>query len=108
VVGVVLESERIRNEGSERRVIMGLIARNPFFRQKSLPDELRRSDIVPLSQVSETELILCSLRDWHDEGTTVDHYRLEGFEVTVGAVGGIIRPFGTWDRIVKGVRLTKK
>jgi hypothetical protein len=54
-----------------------------------------------LDQLGETEVILCSLRDWHEEGDEVDQYVLEGFEVTLGAVGGIIRPFGTWNRIVK-------
>jgi hypothetical protein len=104
VVGLALDKERgFRNEPKER-LVMGVIGRNPFYGTKSLPEELSRSSAAPLVQLNETELILCSLRDWHDEGDTVDYYMLQGFEVTAGAVGTIIRPFGTWNKMLKSVR----
>jgi hypothetical protein len=82
--------------------VVGVIGKNPFYNQKSLPDELETSEI-PMSELTETELLICSLRDLHDDGDLVDRYDLEGIEVTVGGGGGILRPFGTWNKMLKGI-----
>jgi hypothetical protein len=82
------------------RIVIGIIARNPFYGRKSLPQELLKSDISPLHELNETELLVCSLKDWYEDGDVVDHYVLQGFEVTVGGVGHVIRPFGTWNNMV--------
>ncbi|HWX83977.1 MAG TPA: restriction endonuclease [Xanthobacteraceae bacterium] len=104
VVGLILDKERHPYRLSEERVVVGVIARNPFYRKKSLPKELLRPGVAPLDQLTETELILCSLRHWHGEGDVVDYYLLQGFEVTTGAVSGIIRPTGTWNKMLKSAR----
>jgi len=64
---------------------------------------LEESD-VPLAEIAETEFLLCSLRDWHGDGDVVDHYALEGVEATIGGRGGVIRPFGTWNKLLKRAR----
>lgn len=102
IVGTVVNRELLRKDNApQERIVKGIIARNPFYRKKVLPKELLKSDISPLHELSETELVVCALRDWHDESDIVDRYVLQGFEVTVGGVGHIIRPFGTWNRILK-------
>jgi hypothetical protein len=72
-----------------------------FFCKKSLPPELLKSEISPLHELKETELLVCSLKDWYEDGDVVDRYALQGFEVTVGGVGHVIRPFGTWNQMLK-------
>src|SRR4051812_3862885 len=81
---------------------IGMIARNPFFRAKHLPPEFNEeAKASVLHEVTETELLLCSLRHWHGAGDIIDHYSLEGFEVTLGGTGYIVRPFCDWGRIVR-------
>ena len=104
VRGIVLNREAFSGPADRRRVVVGLIARNPFYRKKSLPKELVKSEIAPLHQLNETELLICSLRDWLDGGDVVDYYILQGFEVTVGGVGIVVRPFGTWNKILRRAR----
>jgi Holliday junction resolvase len=86
-------------------VVVGVIGRNPFYKRKSLPDELEASEI-PLAELAETELLICSLRDWHDDGDLVDRYDLQGIEATVGGCGAILRPFGTWNKMLKKISRT--
>jgi hypothetical protein len=50
------------------------------------------------------ELILCDLKDHHQEEDQVDHYVLQGFETTDAQYAQVVRPFGTWNEIVKRVR----
>lgn len=91
------DTERRQSE----RLVVGVIARNPFFRKKSLLAELTSDERLALRGLSEVELLLCSLSDWHDDGDIIDHYTLEGFETTYAASANVIRPFGTWNRILK-------
>jgi Restriction endonuclease len=105
VIGTVVNIESHSGDDPNReRVVIGIIARNPFFLKKQLPKELLESKISPLPELNVTELLVCSLKDWHEDGDVIDRYLLEGFEVTVGGVGRIIRPFGTWSRMLKRVR----
>jgi hypothetical protein len=79
--------------------VTGLIVRNPFFERDVLPGELVDYGGVQLHQLRETELLLCSLRDWHDERHIADYYELEGFEICEAGDGKVIRPFGTWNEL---------
>jgi hypothetical protein len=99
VIGTVRNKEQ-RLGASQRSVVVGIIAKNPFNGRKTLPAEMEQSE-VPFCELQETDLLLCSLRDWHDDVDVADRYRLQGFEITVGGIGGIIRPFGTWDNLIK-------
>jgi hypothetical protein len=105
VVGVVANRELHPDNGlNQDCVVIGIIARNPFYQKKEIPKELLESEISPLLELSAAELLVCSLKDWYEDGDVVDRYFLQGFEVTVGGVGRIIRPFGTWNRMLKRVR----
>jgi Restriction endonuclease len=105
VIGKIVSREHFPSaDPSRERFVIGVIARNPFYRSKSLPNELLKSDISPLHELKETELIISSLKDWYEDGDVVDHYVLQGVDVTVGSVGQVIRPFGTWNQIVKRAR----
>jgi hypothetical protein len=84
----------------DERVIVGVIAKNPFFR-KPLPRELQCDDLAGFADLNRTELLLCNLRDWHDEGMVTDAYMLQGFEVTWTYREQMIRPYGTWNRITE-------
>jgi hypothetical protein len=85
----------------DERVVVGVIAKNPFFRKKSLPIELQCDDLSGLVDLNRTELLLCSLQDWHDEGMVVDRYMLQGIEATWTYREQMVRPFGTWNRIIE-------
>lgn len=98
VVGVALQTY----EGREAdRWIVGLIARNPFYGKKHLPRELEVDGAASPHDLLQFELLLCDLRDHLEYGDTVDHYTLQGIETTEAAHVQIIRPFGTWNKIVK-------
>ena len=104
-IGTIVNREISSGDDSAKeRVVVGIIARNPFYRKRSLPQELLKSDISPLHELNETEMLVCSLKDWHEDGDVVDRYDLQGFEVTVGGVGHVIRPFGTWKTMLKQTR----
>ena len=108
-VGVVVSTlGRGRAEDRLERVITGVIAQNPFFPGRSLPVELQCDESAALEGFSDTSLLLCSVRDWHDEGDVVDRYMLEGFEVTSAHRQHLIRPFGTWNRIIADARSTAR
>lgn len=100
VVGTLVRTD----EGREAdRWIVGLVARNPFYRKKKLPRELEL-DGFPLHDLLQMELLLVDLRDHHQEGDQVDHYLVQGVETTDAQYAQIIRPFGTWHEIVKRIR----
>ena len=61
-------------------------------------------DGSPLHDLLQMELMLLDLRDHHQEGDQVDHYVLQGVETTDAQYAQIIRPFGTWNKIVKRIR----
>jgi hypothetical protein len=100
VVGMMVRTDEDREAD---RWIVGLIARNPFYRKKKLPRQLEMEG-SPLHDLLEMELILCDLKDHHQEGDQVDHYELQGIETTDAQYAQIIRPFGTWNRIIKRIR----
>jgi Restriction endonuclease len=100
VVGTLVRTDEDREAD---RWIVGLVARNPFYRKKKLPRELEL-DGSPLHDLLELELLLCDLKDHHQEGDQVDHYVLQGVETTDAQFAQIIRPFGTWHEIVKRIR----
>jgi Holliday junction resolvase len=105
VVGTAISKESLSGGSrSQQHIVVGVVARNSFYRKKSLPRELLRPDVPPLDGLNETELLVCALRDWHDDGDIVDRYSLQGFELTVAGVGLVIRPFGTWNKILKRAR----
>lgn len=81
-------------------VVVGVLARNPFYGKRSLPAEWDELEF-PAPELTETELLLCSLRDWHDDGDVVDYYELQGVEVTLGGAGNVIKPFGTWNEMLR-------
>lgn len=100
VIGHVLKAD-IGPVGTKppSRVVIAVIARNPFYKRSALPKELQDPEILSLRQILDNELLLCDLRDWHDEGSKPDYYYLEGVEVTEGGTGPILRPFGTWNEM---------
>jgi hypothetical protein len=100
VVGTLVRTDADRDAD---RWIVGLVARNPFYRKKKLPRELELEG-SPLHDLLQMELILLDLRDHHQEGDEVDHYVLQGVEMTDAQYAQIIRPFGTWNKIVKRTR----
>jgi hypothetical protein len=102
VVGTIVNRKLFPEDDHRReRIVIGLITQNPFYRKKSIPTELLASNPSLLPELTETELLVCALRHWHDDGMRVDRYMLQGFEVTVGGVGHVIRPFGTWNRLLE-------
>ncbi len=104
VVGTVAENFS-KHEGvpGDRRPIVAVLAKNPFYRKRTLPKELSH-DPALLHDLVSTELLLCDLKDWHDEGDVIDAYLLQGFETTFVYRAQLVRPFGTWRRIMKRVR----
>jgi hypothetical protein len=102
VVGTVFQTSASEFSPTDRSVV-GVIAKNPFCGKRSLPVELSDKE-VPLHDLLGMELILCDLRDWHDVGDTIDTYVLQGFEAAFLHDGQLIRPFGTWKRILKRAR----
>jgi Holliday junction resolvase len=101
---VVSTLTREKNEMEQERVVIGVIARNPFFGGQLLPNELQCDEMLPLQGLPAIELLLCDVRDWHDDGDVVDRYMLQGFEVTQAAGAQLIRPFGTWNKMVRRAR----
>ena len=99
VVGTVVEALTPPLQDTEERMVVGVVAQNPFFRKMTWPRELADLGGGVQVELSETELLLCSLRDNHDESSAVDYYELQGFEVTEAGRGPIIRPFGTWNEL---------
>jgi hypothetical protein len=99
VVGTAVRSY---DDRARDRWVVGLIARNPFYRKKRLPLELEADDST-LHDLLQMELILCCLRDQIECGDEVDGYFLEGIETTEAEYAQIIRPFGTWNRLIKRV-----
>jgi hypothetical protein len=100
VMGTVVRKADGSDLSSKRPVVVGVIAENPFYNCSSLPDELEKLE-VPVAELAGTRLLLCSLKDWHGRGDIVDRYELQGIEATVGGAGGIIRPYGTWNKMLK-------
>lgn len=99
VVGTLV---RTYDDRDNDRWIVGLIARNPFYRKKRLPSELElRGELNDLMQI---ELIFCDLKDHIEEGDEIDQYLLKGVETMDAQYAQIIRPFGTWNKIIKRVR----
>lgn len=96
VVGTAVRSDGARGKG---RWVVGLIANNPFYGKKKLPRELE-IEHAPLRDLLQMELILCHLRDHIEEGDRVGRFLLEGVETTDAQYVQIIRPFGTWNRLV--------
>jgi Holliday junction resolvase len=86
------------------RVVIGVIAENPFFGKQSLPTELQCGGVSHLRDLLKTELLMCAVRDWHDDGDVIDRYALEGFDAMQANGTQVIRPFGTWNRIIKRAR----
>jgi hypothetical protein len=80
----------------EERNVCGIIAKNPFYK-KALPKELLGDKLPPLNELTETELLLCSLRHWHGISHKVGAYKLERIEVTTASAGAVVRPVGNWD-----------
>lgn len=98
--GTIVRRARHSGDYAQERVVIGLVAANPFYQQKSLLPELENTAQETLNELLETELLVCSLRDWHDEEDKGERYLLEGFEITLGDHGQIIRAFGTWNRLL--------
>jgi hypothetical protein len=92
--------EIIRPEYKGDSVVTGIIAYNPFFHTK-LPKELVGDEYSALTQLNNIELLVCDLSDWYDVGDVVDQYVLLGFETSWVNNVLVIRPFGTWENIVK-------
>jgi hypothetical protein len=102
VAGTVVNKEPSpENKFGQEHVVIGIIARNPFYRKKSVPPELQGPELSALHGLTKTELLLCSLRDWYDDSIAVEGHKLQGFETTISGAGLIVRPFGTWDRVLK-------
>ena len=105
VVGTVVQTfEEGRFHPSAEHIVKGVIAHNPFYRKKSLPKELQGHEEIQLHDLLDIELLLCDLRDHHEDGDVIDWYVLEGFETTWVQAAQIIRPFGTWHEIIENVR----
>jgi hypothetical protein len=103
VIGEIVEVGRHKSlDRKERPMVSGVIAKNPFFRRRQLPAELKDEDDT-LNDLLSFEILLCDVRDWHDQGDLIDRYMLEGFETLQSNYFQAIRPFGTWNRIVRRV-----
>jgi len=96
IVGKVVEKDRYAKD----RIVIGLIAKNPFYGKRDLVEELVERETAPVVQLDGNELLLCDLRDHHPDYKKVDYYELQGIEATVGATGTVIRPFGTWNKMM--------
>lgn len=101
-VGKVLSRDDVtrRRAGADHTVI-GIVARNPFYNRKQLPEELLDPELPALDGLVSAELLLCSLSDWYNRSDQVDHHFLKGFEITVGGAGNIVRPYGSWNELIK-------
>lgn len=94
VVGTIVHTQdECADSGERPRPVIGVLAKNPFF-DGALPKEFEDDEAVSLRALKGVELLLCSLRDWHDEGDSIDNYMLEGFETTEAHYTHIMRPFG--------------
>jgi hypothetical protein len=101
VTGQIVEVSRRKGiDGDERSSVSGVIAKNPFFRKRRLPAELNDEGST-LKDLPSLELPICDVRDWHEQGDIIDHYVLEGFETLRSNYFQAIRPFGTWNKIVR-------
>lgn len=100
VIGTIVNRELVRGSPNEEQIVVGVIARNPFYQKTPLPSELQNAEL-PLHGLDQTELLMCSLRDWHEVGYKINSYKLQGFETTLSAAGLIIRPFGSWKKTIK-------
>jgi hypothetical protein len=108
VIGRVVEANFGPEEAQQSPLVIAVIARNPFYRKSALPKELCLSSMLSLNSLLETELLLCNLRDWHEDSDQVDYYYLEGVEVTECGAEPILRPFGTWNGMRKTRRIGKQ
>jgi hypothetical protein len=97
VVGTLVRTD---DDREKERWVVGLVVRNPFYRKKKLPREFEIEG-SPLHELLEMELILCDLKDHLEEGDQVDQYVLQGIETTDAQYVQVIRPFGTWNAMVK-------
>lgn len=93
-VGLVTD---VRKDGVK---VSGFVAKNPFFGLKKLPIEFEAKDFSNAS-LTETELLVCDSTDWHDFGDEIDYYYLRGLEGLWAYSQFIIRPFGTWHKMLK-------
>lgn len=103
VVGTVVEAP---DESLDRgdRYVTGVIARNPFHKKKVLPRELKSEDGLDPRELTQFEVLLCDVGHYHLTGDEVDGYFLQGVEVASAHSHQVIRPFGTWNKIVKRAR----
>jgi hypothetical protein len=85
----------------DERMVVAVVARNPFCGRPSLPKELQGNEMASLRELQVIESLVCALSDWHDVGDAVDQYLLQGFETTYADRAELIRPFGTWSRIIE-------
>lgn len=105
VIGLIIKKEESTREGRRYDPIaIGVVAKNPFYRARSLPKELSKSENVSMHDLTETELLICDLRNHHDAEDIVDYYELQGVEAIAAGVGCIIRPYGTWNKMLKSAR----
>lgn len=100
VKGIILNKGRAPADGEQGQIAVGVVAENPFFQNQSFPEEILNADAFNFRDLIDTEILLCALRDWHDISKVVDQYFLQGFDFTTGGTGQIVRPFGTWNRIL--------
>ena len=100
IVGRVVEKEIYAPDA----IVIGLIAKNPFYGDRALVEELVEQEMAPVVQLDGNALLLCDLRDHHPDDKKVDYYELQGIEATVGATGTIVRPFGTWNKMISSKR----
>jgi len=101
-VGLMVDKNPFpRDAPTHEGTVVGIVAQNPFYGAKKLPEELSSFDSGAQQEMKEIKVFPCALRDWHSVNIAVDYYRLAGIEATVGGASHIIRPFGTWNRILE-------
>lgn len=98
-VGQVVQ---IYDQRDRERWVIGLIARNPWYRKKRLPRELQ-SEESSLQGLLGMELLLCDLKHHIEDGDRVDKFVLKGIQSTDTDDAQIIRPFASWHKIVERV-----
>ena len=101
VLGTVVDKRPFRRTFRDgHSSVVGIVAKNPFYKKQSLPPELQDAKLQ-LRDLLGMELLLCNLKDRHDEGDVIDAYDLQGIETAHAHGANLVRPFGTWRRILK-------
>jgi len=80
--------------------ISGVVAVNPFFRA-NMKSVLRERYVPEADWATESEILVCHLKDWIPYGTEVDEYKLMNFSFAQIRGLRLVVPSCTWSNVTK-------